>query len=303
MNTRSTVASPAVASGADLGLLRETKLASLIAPVAPDADRLEASGVVLQDDRLWVIFDNLPHIIAIDPTLVPGPGAAHVVRQDGPAAGYEDIARDEVTGRRFVLIESAPYPGGGFRPQIDEFDAHWRRVVRRWVELELHRPNKGLEGLDCVHRDGQRFLLALSEGNGGRGGPAGRRPGKGTVHVLTERGDTWVVIDRIRLPVDLPFVDYSGLSVRENRIAVISQESSALWVGRLDPHHWRITDGGTVHPFPRDHKGRVRYRTVEGVTWLDDSTVAAVSDRARGKHGRRARATAESVHVFAVPQT
>jgi hypothetical protein len=291
----------AVHSGSPLRLLRQAKLASLLAPVAPDLDRLEASGVVLQDGMLWVIFDNLPHIAAIDPALVPGPAAALVVRQRGPAAGYEDIALDEVTGRRFVLIEAARTPRGGFKPQIDEYDAGWRLVHRRWVELDIEQQNKGLEGLTCVHRGGRRYLLALSEGNGNHGGRLGRRPGRGLVHVLAEQGKAWAVQERIHLPEDLPFVDYSGISVRGDRIAVVSQESSSLWVGLLDSRSWRVVDGGNVYPFPRDRRGRRLYGTVEGVSWMDERTVAVVSDRAKRSQARRLRATAESVHVFTVP--
>jgi hypothetical protein len=51
------------------------------------------------------------------------------------------------------------------------------------------------------------------------------------VHVFVEDGDRWRLIETIRLPASLPFTDYSSVSVRGERIAVVSQESSALWVG------------------------------------------------------------------------
>jgi hypothetical protein len=298
---RDRVRSAVVDHGPPLQLLRQAKLRSLLAPVAPDLDRLEASGVVLERGLLWVIFDNLPHLAAIHPALIPGERTAQVVRQSVPAAGYEDIAVDDVAGRRFVLIESARTADGGFRPQIDEYDASWRRIGRRWVELNLDRPNKGLEGLACVHRGGQGHLLALSEGNGNRGGRRGRRPGGGEIHVLAEQSAQWVVLDQIQLPEGLPFADYSGISVRGDRIAIVSQESSALWVGDLDPGSWQVIGGGRIHPFPQDDRGRTIYGTIEGVTWLDDQTVAAVSDRAKRNQSHRMHQTDESVHVFALP--
>jgi hypothetical protein len=64
---------------------------------------------------------------------------------------------------------------------------------------------------------------------------------------------------------------------------------------------WQVVDPGHVHPFPRDARGRPLYGTVEGVCWLDGGTVAAVSDRTKRRQARRLRATAESVHVFALP--
>lgn len=299
---RGDVAPGAVQSGPPLTLLREAKLTSLLAPIAPNIDRYEASGVVVQGGLLWVIFDNLPHIAALHPALFPAPPGASLLRQQGRAAGYEDIAYDEVTGRRFILIEAAQTTRGGFQPQIDEFDASWHPGDRRWVELDIEDPNKGLEGLTCIRRNGRMYLLALSEGNGNHGGRRGRRPGHGLVHVLEQHGEVWTVSARINLPRDLQFADYSAISVRGDRIAVVSQESSALWVGALDPQTWRLAGAGTVHPFPREASGRVRYGTVEGISWIDDSTVAAVSDHARRRRSRRVRAAAESVHVFAFPR-
>ena len=38
---------------------------------------------------------------------------------------------------------------------------------------------------------------------------------------------------KIRLPETVLFEDYSGIAVAGDRIAVISQASSALWLGRL----------------------------------------------------------------------
>jgi hypothetical protein len=293
--------SPTVSTDAPLALLRHATMAALLAGVAPGVRRFEASGVVLEGGLLWVVCDNLAGIAAVDPALTPGSPPARLVPGAGPPAGYEDIAHDERAGRWFVLIESAPAPGGGYRPQIDEFDAAWGFVARRWVDLAVDRPNKGLEGVTCVHRDGETYLLALSEANAYAGGRHGRRPGAGVVHVLVERDGGWQVLDRIHLPSGLPFSDYSGLSLRGDRLAVASQESSALWVGRLHPDTWRVVDDGCVHPFPRDGRGRRRYGTVEGVCWLDDRTVAVVSDRTKRRRPRRLRATAESVHVFALP--
>ena len=60
---------------------------------------------------------------------------------------------------------------------------------------------------------------------------------------------------RIRLPKSLPFEDYSGIAVRGNRIAVVSQVSSALWTATLAPSTWDITGEGTTLAFPRNERG------------------------------------------------
>jgi hypothetical protein len=46
----------------------------------------------------------------------------------------------------------------------------------------------------------------------------------------------------------------------------------------------------------------MKYGTVEGVCWLDDRTVAAVSDRAKRRQPKRLRETDQSVHVFQLPE-
>ena len=87
------------------------------------------------------------------------------------------------------------------------------------------------------------------------------------------------------------------------RVAVVSQESSALWVGRLSPSTWEVVDDGVVYLFPRTRHGQIRYGTVEGVSWLDEQTLAVVSDRAKPGQPRRMRATDQSVHIVALPVT
>ncbi|HEX6755719.1 MAG TPA: hypothetical protein VF109_07205 [Mycobacteriales bacterium] len=284
-----------------LRLLREAKVADLLAGAAEGAGRFEASGVLAYGGWLWVIFDNVPHVARIDPALVGGDPRAVLVRRPGEATGYEDIAHDPVDGRFFLLIEAVRHPSGGYLAQVQENDAELRPVATRWLDFPLDRPNKGLEGLSCVRRDGRTHLLALCEGNRCRGGEAGRRPGGGRVHVFAEAPGRWERVHTIRLPESLSFVDYSSISVSGDRIAVVSQESSALWVGRFAPSGWDLLDDGTTYAFPPDPRGRIVYGTVEGVSWLADDQVAVVSDRAKPDQPARFRAEDESVHVFALP--
>ena len=61
---------------------------------------------------------------------------------------------------------------------------------------------------------------------------------------------------------------YAGMALRGDRLAVVSQESSRLWVGRLRPADWTITGRGRVYDFPRTKKGKKLYGTVEGISWL-----------------------------------
>ena len=113
--------------------------------------------------------------------------------------------------------------------------------------------------------------------------------------VFTEAADRWEPIATIQLPLD--FDDYAGVAVAGERIAVISQESSALWLGRLDPRTWTVDDG-VVHDFPRDDDGKPRFATVEGVSFLGLHQVVVATDRTSG---RRHTTAEQSVAVFDLP--
>ena len=284
----------------DLLLRREAKVVDLLADVA-DGDRFEASGVLAFDGWLWVIFDNTPDVARIGSALTAGDPSAMLIRQPGGPVGYEDIAHDPVEGRFFLLVEAVRQESGTWLAQLHEFDRALRPVKIRWLNFPLDRPNKGLEGLSCVRRDGSVYLLALCEGNRCRGGEEGRRPGGGRVHVFVEGPDRWEREHTIRLPAGLHFTDYSSISVSGDRVAVVSQDSSALWVGRLSPSSWDLLDAGQTYSFPRDPHGRTLYGTVEGVSWLADDEVVVVSDRAKPTQPSRFRDKDQSVHLFALP--
>jgi hypothetical protein len=89
--------------------------------------------------------------------------------------------------------------------------------------------------------------------------------------------------------------------VAGDRVAVVSQESSALWVGRLAPSSWDLLDAGRTYSFPRDPLGRTLYGTVEGVSWLADGEMVVVSDRAKPTQPSLFRAKEQAVHLFALP--
>jgi len=76
----------------------------------------------------------------------------------------------------------------------------------------------------------------------------------------------WKPVARIKLPRRVKFKDYAGMAVRGDRIAVVSQESSRLWLGRFRSGEWKINVEGRIYDFPRTKKGKRLYHTVEGVS-------------------------------------
>jgi hypothetical protein len=285
---------------AQLELRSETKVSDLLAATA-DA-RLEASGVVVVDDALYVIFDNTPRIACLGVGLDPRDAANRLIDQErADDTGYEDIAYDPNSRRLFLLIEALPR-GDEQVAKVREYDEDLDYVSSGWLDFPLPAPNKGLEGLACVRRAGELYLLGLCEGNRCRRGAAGRRPGGGRIHVFAKGDNNWEHVDTIRLPASLWFEDFSSLAINGDRLCVASQESSALWLGTLAPSAWEVVDHGEAFAFPTDTDGRTAYCNVEGVAWLSGDQVVVVSDRAKpGEQGSHCRAKDQSVHVFAIP--
>jgi hypothetical protein len=283
-----------------LVLEREAKIASLL-PGAVDG-RLEASGVLAGDGCFYVIFDNAPDIGRLGTGLRREADANFLLPQErGERAGFEDIAHDVAAGRYYVLIEASPR-GASFMAKVQEYDSGFGYRGSAWLDFPLDGPNKGLEGLTCVHRAGRSYLLGLCEGNRCEDGREGRRPGGGRIQVFERGRRQWDRVGTIRLPASLWFEDYSSLSVAGDRMVVVSQASSALWVGRLRPSSWELADDEGVWVFPSDREGRTVYCNVEGVSWVATDRVVVVSDRAKREgQDQQCRAKDQSIHVFTIP--
>jgi hypothetical protein len=283
--------------GPELALVAEAKVAELLS--AGDDARFEASGVVVRDGVWYVVFDNIPHVGRIS-GLSPASESSLIELDEHHAEGYEDIAHDPGTDRFYLLIEAARRDAG-FMAKVREYDAAFRHLGTDWLPFPLETANKGMEGLSTVTRAGETYLLALCEGNRCRAGAAGRRPGGGRIQVFGRTRGGWDHAATIRLPPAAWFVDYSSVAVADDhRIAVTSQESSALWLGVLDPARWEIIGDGTVYRFPSAADGGT-YGTVEGIAWLARDQVVVVSDKAKPTQAKRCRITDQSVHHFQIP--
>jgi len=279
-------------------LVREARVRDLLPDGGPH--RLEASGVLTVGRRFYVIFDNLRAVAMIDQDLDRTEDNALVPTGSEDRQAYEDIAADPAGGHLYLLIEAARHRDG-YQARVEEYDMQLRCVSAGWLEFPLPGLNKGMEGLACVRRDGVPYLLGLCEGNLAEDGAAGRRPGGGRVVVFRRSRRNWKHEATIDLPRTLPFIDYSGLSVEGDRIAVISQESSALWLGRFVPGTWQLAGTGCDYAFPRTTRGDIVYPTMEGVCLLPPHTLVVVSDRAKAGAPRPGPGKEESLHIFALP--
>lgn len=269
-----------------LRLLRERSFTDLLA----SNEDYEASGVAILDDTLHVVFDNRTHIAEVDLSLTVATLGEGVRKR----SDYEAITIATRPARRIYVAKEV---GAGGRAAIVEVDTKGRLLSTEPTDLTVLDPTKGLEGiawLDDIER-----MLALCEA-GSCGDPTGS--GHGVINVLRHEGGAWVTETALALPALAAFKDYSDLAVRSEaegsyRLAVLSQESSALWLGTLTTRPLKIADTGAVYRFPRV-AGRVQYCSPEGVTFIDAQTIAVVSDRAKNAAGC---SKGEALHVFAIP--
>jgi hypothetical protein len=284
-----------------LKLARERKIGELISCRKP-VKRWEASGVLARDGHFLVVFDDRAEIARLADDLEPNQGNA-LLGMKRAACGYEGITYNAARRRYYLLVESRKHADGRYKASIVEYDDEFNYVKERPADFTFKSNNKGFEAVAHIQRDGRDFLLALCEGNQCKCGKKGRKPGGGRVQLFQKSRKRWRHIGTIALPATLPFVDYSGMSVDNGRVAIVSQVNSLLWVGKFDEAGWKWRDAGQIYEFPRFDDGSIQYGNIEGVSWISPTRIVTVSDR-RKKTAQPDKALSEkdqSVHIFDIP--
>jgi hypothetical protein len=251
---------------------------------------------VVHESHFVLIFDSMDHVARIPLSLTEGE-ASHWVHANTKPSGYEDIAFNPREDRFYLLIEAMPADGGGFHAAVVEYDRDFVRQARHPLPFTFAGDNKGFEGLAIVRRGEQDYLLALCEGNRCRAGAAGREKGKGRIQIFQRQSDGWEHVGRIKLPPAVRFSDYSSLDIRDGRVAILSQETSEVWLGHLDPTEWRFVDDGHIWQLPRNAQGKPKYCNAEGVAWITADRLVIVSDRRKAGSPKRCGLKDQSVHV------
>ena len=114
----------------------------------------------------------------------------------------------------------------------------------------------------------------------------------------------WLTEATLNVPVQADFIDYSDRALFDDgdgsfTAAVVSQESSAIWIGTLTTGPWNLAGPGIVYGFPRTGLDDVQYCSIEGVSFLNRTTLAMVSDKTDIKGPCSDKE--ESVHIFSLP--
>lgn len=320
---------------------------------AENANKYEASGVIYDSSRdvFWVVFDSLYALGKITSDLMRSSDNILVhplnnVNSDyfnGQDSGFEGITRDAATDILYILTESVLFKNNKnkivYHPIIrsakyDEMSAYTVNAICA-IDFIAPSDNKGFEGLNLIHIDGQKYFVGLCEGNHCESGSKGKESGNGRVvlidfvpEMLSNNGGEYQylidvgidclykTIKQFKLPSYIDFIDYSALQFRAHDmgqdnlydLAIVSQESSSLWIGQVE---WSVDDGpdfdvnddnGKIYQFPKRNDCETVFCNVEGVTFINNSQFVMVSDEAK-KDGKQPWICGEkdqSIHIFKI---
>jgi hypothetical protein len=121
-------------------------------------------------------------------------------------------------------------------------------------------------------------------------------------------------VKRIPLPPRAHFLDYSALTLypvpmnkerragRYGRLAVASQENAAMWIGDFDFERVEFAGPGLVLHFPRSDNCLIEYCNVEGIAFLDEYRIVAVSDASKRRQPHYCKKMAESIALLVLPE-
>jgi hypothetical protein len=281
-----------------LKLLAEQKICELV-PCHKTIRRWEASGVLARDGDYFVVFDDRTEIARISHDLQPKDSNG-LLGMSHADYGFEGITYNDRKQRFYLLVEARQHAKRRYKALIVEYDRDFKYVKDRPADFTFESGNKGFEAIAYAQRGGKDYLLALCEGNHCKGGRKGRTPGGGRVQVFEKSKKEWRHRYGIHLPICLPFVDYSGMSAENGRVAIVSQETSMLWVGQFNEEDWTWIDEGRLYEFPRSVNSSILYGNIEGVAWIGPNRIVTVSDR-RKKRTQPDAALSEkdqSIHIF-----
>jgi len=293
--------------------------------------KFEASGIEASPDGLdyYVVFDNSYYIgkfhselsyvhhrgtNSTTNSILPWPGKSAT-----DDSGFESISYNKTSGTFLVVQEALTFDEGIFSRifdiSIDPISGEITIVDTCEVDFEFTHENKGFEGSAIFHHPtlGRSFLLGLCEGNFCEGGERGKMGGNGKVVVMDRTtsesgGCLFKTVSTVDIPSVAMFEDYSDMTVQDGKIIIVSQASSAMWVGEhlhasAEDGHWAINGEGAVYDFPRNDNCEVKYCNIEGVFLEQFDKVTVVSDqmKSKGKQSFKCWEKDQSLHSFLLP--
>ncbi len=266
-------------SSETLKLAHEMSVVALLAK--PESAAGEHAGPVFETscilnigDYFYAVSDDSPSLAKLstaldynDPKNLLIPPSKPLV--DGPQTemGFEALFYNEQTQVFTAVIEAVPLEGEPnkfhsmlydlkIRPDSSMYDV----IAGCPSSYEFISGNKGFEGAALVKNSkGEEVVMGMCEGNFCEGGKRGRTPGNGRVVILkrvnsiTLHGKSytcgWEAVQVVEVPSAVAFRDYSAITLYGSdpnnlRVAIASQENSAVWIGHINVNTWKWNEEG-----------------------------------------------------------
>lgn len=305
-----------------LKLIREAAFSGLFDDLKGQL-KFEASGVACagsckKEEKYFAVFDSSMSLGYMDASFsFRGVGNKLIGEKGLEDSQYEGIAYVPENDTFLLLQESLPIEREGetlYKPhtitaKIRKDQSGYDIIDHCKVDFELTHENKGFEAIAYTRdENGTPLLLGMCEGNHCQGGKVGRDAGNGKIIVskltFVSGSCVWEPIEEIQVPKEANFIDYSDMAINEeiNKIAILSQENSAVFIGDFDVHKREfLSESGIVFHLPRDNHCNMIYCNAEGIQWLDDYRLLIVSDKAKSKQPYWCDQKDQSVHIFSFP--
>ncbi len=269
--------------------------------------RFEGSGVFAKGNFFYVVFDNSKAIGVIESALIQAGDSNFLKGNLLDKSNYEGITFRELEPASFYVMIESLERNNAYYPAIVKLDPDLNFQEQKFVKFELEKKNKGLEGISFITRNGENFVLGLCEGNYCNSDKEKTR-GNGRIQVLKETADEWIVVTEIKFPPSINFLDYSDMDIENGRVVIVSQVSSALWIGELHPEKWELMEKGSVYYFPFGDRegneglgGEIIYCNIEGVSWFGLHEIVVVSDKRNEDQEKWCKHKEEMIHIFEIP--
>jgi len=295
--------------------------------------KFEASSITTFGGNYYAICDNSWAISKFSPSLTPFSSDNIMIgdpRREEEDSGYEAIFfRDQVA---YVVRESVAHRHDSnttYHAIIEELsiDGDDYTILNQCrSEYEFEGDSKGFEGAFGLEgKDGDYYILGLCEGNHcSEKSDLKFDKGNGRIIVMKksilssgesedESNCIWTTHSIIKIPNSANFRDYSDISITSNgRVVITTQEDSAMWFGQLLGVHDGIFDPetaafdeniGQVYNFPKSDSCKTVYCNIEGITFINENMVMAVSDqmKKKGKQDYYCLDKDQSIHAFVLP--
>lgn len=276
---------------------------------------------------IYVVRESIDHGGTIDHTHTTS--TRRNLKKGKKSSGEKDTATTTTTtpGDYHAIIE-----------ELSLTNDNYTLIRECRCEFAFEGASKGFEGaIGFPDVSGELYILALCEGNHCSNDKKIKKDvGNGRVVIMKKKVNIanksnllenntptteeeqeciWETVKIVKIPKSAAFLDYSDIDITSTgKVVISSQEESAVWLGHasgivdgvIDPVTFEFVDSNTkssVLSFPKDTGCHTVYCNIEGIHFIDDQMLMAVSDKMKsgGKQDYRCLEKDQSIHAFVIP--